>query len=129
MSNRSTWRFDRDEVASPHGVVAAKHLHEAGSDNILCVINVPGNPYLQAYSVPAYSSATFPANGAFTFNRIALFLGPNVNAATASLSESSVTTIPEPASLALVVAVVTGGLLTRQKRTRRPMEHAGRVQR
>jgi simple sugar transport system substrate-binding protein len=30
------------------GVVAADHLVAAGSKNILCVINVPGNPYLQA---------------------------------------------------------------------------------
>lgn len=36
------------QVGPDAGVVAAKHLHEAGSDNILCVINVPGNPYLQA---------------------------------------------------------------------------------
>ncbi len=30
------------------GVVAAEHLTKAGAKNILCVINVPGNPYLQA---------------------------------------------------------------------------------
>ena len=30
------------------GVVAAERLAKAGSKNILCVINVPGNPYLQA---------------------------------------------------------------------------------
>jgi simple sugar transport system substrate-binding protein len=30
------------------GVVAAEHLGAAGGKNILCVINVPGNPYLQA---------------------------------------------------------------------------------
>ncbi len=30
------------------GVVAAEHLQAAGGKNILCVINVPGNPYLQA---------------------------------------------------------------------------------
>lgn len=30
------------------GQVAADHLAKAGSKNILCVINVPGNPYLQA---------------------------------------------------------------------------------
>ena len=34
MSSRSTWRFDRDDVASPHGVVAAKHelAAQAGAD-------------------------------------------------------------------------------------------------
>ncbi len=30
------------------GIVAAERLTKAGSKNILCVINVPGNPYLQA---------------------------------------------------------------------------------
>ena len=30
------------------GMVAAERLHNAGAKNILCVINVPGNPYLQA---------------------------------------------------------------------------------
>jgi simple sugar transport system substrate-binding protein len=30
------------------GMAAAQRLHDAGSKNILCVINVPGNPYLQA---------------------------------------------------------------------------------
>lgn len=34
MSSRSTWRYDRDEATSPHGVVAAKHelAAEAGAD-------------------------------------------------------------------------------------------------
>lgn len=33
MSSRTTWRFDRDEAVSPHGVVAAKHelAAEAGA--------------------------------------------------------------------------------------------------
>jgi len=30
------------------GAAAAEHLHASGSSKILCVINVPGNPYLQA---------------------------------------------------------------------------------
>ena len=36
------------QIGPDAGVVAAKHLHEAGAKKILCVINVPGNPYLQA---------------------------------------------------------------------------------
>ena len=34
MRSRTTWRFDRDEATSPHGVVAAKHelAAEAGAD-------------------------------------------------------------------------------------------------
>lgn len=53
QSGRDTWREtgafgfvgqDPKEV----GIVAADRLHDAGSKNILCVINVPGNPYLQS---------------------------------------------------------------------------------
>jgi hypothetical protein len=85
---------------------------------------VSGNPYLQTYSVLGYSSANFPPNGTFTFNRMALFLGDGVNAASASLSDSSVLTIPEPASLALAASLAFGGLLTRRQRARRAPGHA-----
>lgn len=53
QSGRDTWREtgafgfvgqDPKDV----GYIAAERLHESGSDNILCVINVPGNPYLQS---------------------------------------------------------------------------------
>lgn len=40
------------------GVVAAEHLVAAGSKNILCVINVPGNPYLQAICKGLAAKAT-----------------------------------------------------------------------
>jgi hypothetical protein len=89
--------------------------------------SVTTNPYLATYAVSGYSSANFPANGTFTFNRIALFLGPNVNAASASLSDSSVITIPEPASLALATGLVFGPLLTRRVRTRRAPEQSVRI--
>ena len=36
------------QVGPDAGVVAAEHLNKAGAKNVLCVINVPGNPYLQA---------------------------------------------------------------------------------
>lgn len=34
MSSRTTWRYDRDEATSPHGIVAAKHVlaAEAGAE-------------------------------------------------------------------------------------------------
>ena len=89
--------------------------------------SVSTNPYLQTYSITGYSSANFPANGTFTFNRIALFLGDSVNAASASLSDSNVFTIPEPASLALAAGLVFGGLFSRRQRTRRAPGHAGCV--
>jgi simple sugar transport system substrate-binding protein len=36
------------QIGPDAGVVAAQHLNAAGGNKILCVINVPGNPYLQA---------------------------------------------------------------------------------
>jgi simple sugar transport system substrate-binding protein len=36
------------QIGPDAGVVAAQHLNRAGSKKVLCVINVPGNPYLQA---------------------------------------------------------------------------------
>jgi hypothetical protein len=73
--------------------------------------SVSTNPYLATYSVSGYSSANFPVNGTFTFNRIALFLGDGVNAASASLADSSVTTIPEPATCLLAAVAAVGGIM------------------
>jgi hypothetical protein len=84
--------------------------------------SVTTNPYLANFSLVGTSSANFPANGAFTFNRIGLFLGDAVNAASAALADSTVTTnVPEPASIALLGCVV-GGLLI----SPRSMRAAGR---
>lgn len=53
QSGRATWREtgafgfvgqDPKDV----GIIAAERLQAGGSKNILCVINVPGNPYLQS---------------------------------------------------------------------------------
>jgi hypothetical protein len=81
----------------------------SGSDS------VTGNPYLATYTVTGFTSATFQENGTFTFNRIGLFLGGNADATTATLSDSSVTTIPEPAALAIGGAVFGGLLVTRRR--------------
>jgi hypothetical protein len=89
--------------------------------------SVSGNPYSAPFSFTGFSSATFPANGTFTFNRMAVFLGPNADGTSASLTDSQVITIPEPASLALAVGLVFGGLLTRRQHARRAPGHAGRV--
>lgn len=80
---------------------------------------VSGNAYLANFSLLGYTSANFPSGGPFTFNRVGLFLGDNVNASSASLANSSVTTgssVPEPASPA-VVAVI--GALASARRVRR----------
>jgi hypothetical protein len=78
--------------------------------------SVSGNPYVADYSVTGHSSTNFPADGTFTFNRIALFLGDGVNAASVSLSESSITTVPEPGSIAL--AGIAAGLIMLHRRAR-----------
>ena len=75
-----------------------------------------GNPYVANYSIAGLSSTNFPTDGTFTFNRIALFLGDGVNAASASLSDSSITTVPEPGSIAL--AGIAIGWITLSRRTR-----------
>ena len=87
-------------------------LDLAGS--ISGVDSVSGNPYLATYAVNGFSSATFPADGTFEFNRIGLFLGDNVNAAVASLANTTVTAVPEPGSLALMVGLAVGGTLVRR---------------
>jgi hypothetical protein len=79
---------------------------------------VSTNPYLANYTVNGYSSVNFPANGTFTFNRVALQLGDGVNAASASLADSSVITIPEPATCVLAGAAAVGGLMIRRRARR-----------
>src|SRR5688500_6035417 len=77
---------------------------------------VSGNPSFANYTVTGYSSTTFPADDTFTFNRIALFLGDGVNAASASLSASSITTVPEPGSIALAGVAIGSIMLNRRAR-------------
>ena len=88
----------------------AGKLHLTGS--ITGTDSVTTNPYLANYSVSGISSTNFPNDGAFKFNRIGLFLGDNVNAASASLADSTVTTnVPEPASFALIGILFSGLLI------------------
>jgi hypothetical protein len=86
--------------------------------------SVTTNPYLANYSVSGISSSNFPNGGAFKFNRIGLFLGDGVNAASASLADSTVTTnVPEPASLAMM-GVLFGGLLVSPRSLRAGGRHS-----
>jgi hypothetical protein len=78
--------------------------------------SVSGNPYLSNYSLTGYTPTIFPANGPFTFNRVGVFLGPNANAATASLADSNVTFVPEPASFVLVLAALVSGAAISSRR-------------
>ena len=108
---------DSIQGANPGPVIFTLKLTRNGgkldlSGSISGTDTVSTNPYLANYTVNGYSSVTFPANGTFTFNRIALLLGDGVNAAHASLSDSSVTTnVPEPMSLLLVVGMAVGCLV------------------
>lgn len=85
---------------------------------------ISGGNHLANYSVTGYSSATFPMDGEFNFNRIGLFLGDGVNAASASLSDALITTnVPEPSScIFAATAAVGGALIGRRARSasRRP---------
>jgi len=75
---------------------------------------VSGNPYSASYSALGYTPVATP----FTFNRIGLLLGDGVNAASASLANSSITTVPEPASLASAFLAAGGVLSLRRSRRR-----------
>ncbi len=81
--------------------------------NIDITGQISGGNYLSTFSIPAYSSTTFPSGGPFTFNRVAFFLGNNVNAQDGStFADVTVeTNVPEPASSLLVIGFAVGGLL------------------
>ena len=76
--------------------------------------SVSGNPYLQNYSAAGISSANFPSDGSFTFNRVGLFLGSNVDGPTATISDAFVT-VPEPSAIALAGLGMTSWLLKRRR--------------
>ena len=56
-----------------------------------------GDAYLATYTLLNIT----PNDTTFTYDRLGVFLGPNVDATSATLSGSSVTSVPEPTSLAL----------------------------
>jgi hypothetical protein len=82
---------------------------------------ISSGTYLANYSVLGYSSATHPLDGEFNFNRIGLFLGDGVNAASASLSGAKViTNVPEPTACVLAAMVAAGAVVFgRRSRTLR----------
>ena len=77
MSSRTTWRYDRDEAASPHGVVAAKHelaaeagagvLREGGNaiDAVVTAGFVAGvvEPFMSGLGGGGFLVAHFPERG------------------------------------------------------------------
>lgn len=87
-----------------------------GSGTISGTDSVSGNPYVAPFSFTGWSSATFPANGTFTFNRMAVFLGPNADATSAALNDSQVITIPEPATAILAAGALIGSMMAVRRR-------------
>lgn len=78
--------------------------------------SVTSTAYLETFSWTGHTSANFPLNGAFTFNRLGIFLGGNANSATATLAESTVSTnVPEPATLLLAVGLAAVGGIARKR--------------
>jgi hypothetical protein len=120
---------DSIQGANPGSVTLQITLtRHAGTLDLAGVISgmdlVSGNPYVANYAATGYSSTVFPADGTFTFNRIGLFLGDNVNAASASLADSTVTAIPEPASGLLLAVASVGGMLGRRQMASAPRRRA-----
>jgi hypothetical protein len=77
---------------------------------------ISGGNHTANYSVLGHSSATFPMNGAFTFNRAGVFLGDGVNSATASLDEAQVVTnVPEPGTGLLAGAFAFFAMLFKRR--------------
>jgi hypothetical protein len=80
---------------------------------------ISGGSHLANYTVTGYSSATFPLDGEFNFNRVGIFLGDGVNAASARLDDSTIeTNVPEPAS-AVFAAIALGAIITGWRLARR----------
>jgi hypothetical protein len=101
---------ENDAIQGANPTAAYEMTITRTGGNLAITGSISGGSYLSSFNIPAFSSATFPANGSFTFDRVGFHLGNNVNAATGS-TFSSVTVetnvVPEPASLLLVIAAVT----------------------
>jgi len=69
-----------------------------------------GDAYLATYTLLNIT----PSDTSFTFDRIGLFLGGNADASSATLSSASVTSVPEPASLA-VPALAAAAILAKRR--------------
>ena len=81
---------------------------------------ISGGDHLANYTVTGHSSATFPAGGPFNFNRVGLFLGDGVNAASASLADAKITTnVPEPSSCLLAATIGVGAAMIGRRRPAR----------
>jgi hypothetical protein len=119
-SNIGNGSADADSISgvNPPPVLFTLTLTRNGGE-IDLTGQISGGSHLANYSVLGHSSATFPANGAFTFNRVGLFVGDNVNAATASLVDATITTnVPEPGAGILLAFVAMGSIIAGRRAPR-----------
>jgi hypothetical protein len=75
--------------------------------------SVTGNPYISNYAFAGYDPA---AIGGFTFNRAGFFFGANVDAPSATLADTVITTnVPEPRGVVLAsLAMISGVVIARR---------------
>ncbi len=79
---------------------------------------ISGGNYFSDFSILGHSSATYPENGPFTFNRVGVYFN-NANAPTVNVIDAKVTTnVPEPQSLVLAGIMAIGGAAFRGARHR-----------
>jgi hypothetical protein len=101
--------------ANPGPVTFALRLtRNAGALDLMGSISgndsVAGEPYLATFTQNGISASNF------SFNRIGLFLGPNVDGGSATLTNSTVTTnIPEPTGAALLVVSMAALAVSRRE--------------
>jgi hypothetical protein len=108
---------DADSIsgANPPPVTFKMKLTRNGGEIDLLGSIIGGN-HAATYTLNGHSSATFPLNGQFDFNRVGLFLGNNVDATVATITDAKFSTnVPEPAALALAVATIVGAAFVRHR--------------
>ena len=72
-----------------------------------------GDAYLSTYTL----NNIVPSDTTFTFDRIGLFIGPNADATSATVTNSLVTSVPEPTSLTLPALAAAAFLVKRRRRS------------
>jgi hypothetical protein len=110
---------DTDSIAgeNPPPVLLTLTLTRNGGELDLTG-QISGGNHTANYSVLGYSSATFPMNGPFNFNRVGVFLGDGVNSTSASLADANIATnVPEPGVCLLLGTATIGGLMLRRRKS------------